>query len=244
MAQIRDRFGGYDWPPWPGSKPTVDFKEEQGTVAIEVDCGDVGAIKVGRTSYDNKVAFFHRTEEGWDQIDLDGNPELAILAHTMVKAFVALNREGKPLPAPAGPFLTEPYRRSPHRRRCIQEFERGRPFNKPTVDFREEHPIVIEDATQPSSRPFFEPTVDFREENGVVVIEVDCGDDDGGVKVERSSYNEAAFLMRTSSDWQQVVQRDTPQLVILTHAFVEAFVALNREGIPLPAPAGPFLAAS
>ena len=38
-----------DWDPWQACKPTVNFKEEHGTVVIEVDCGDVGAIKVERT---------------------------------------------------------------------------------------------------------------------------------------------------------------------------------------------------
>ena len=155
-----------DWDLWQACKPTVDFKEEHGTVVIEVDCGDVGAIKFERTSYDNKVAFFKRTGGGWQQMELGGITQLVILAHTIVEAFVALNREGIPPPAPAGPFLTESFRL-----RSMQTFHRGRPFNKPTVD--------------------------FKEEDRAVVIEIDCGDDVGGVKVERSSDNAVAFLERT-----------------------------------------------
>ena len=187
----------------------MDFKEEHGTVVIEVDCGDVGEMKVERTSYDNKVAIFERTGGGWQQFELGGTTHLVILAHTIVEAFVALNREGIPPLAPAGPFLTEWFRRI-----SMQPLHRGRPVNKPTVD--------------------------FKEEDRAVVIEIDCGDDVGGVKVERSSDNEVAYLERTGGDWQQVVLRGAPQLVILAHTIIEAFVALNREGIPPPAPAGPF----
>ena len=89
--------------------PTVDFKEDDDAVVIEVDCGDVGAIKVERTTNDNEVAFFQRTaSDDWQQIEIGRSTELLILVHTLVEAFVALNREGITPPAPAGPLNERP----------------------------------------------------------------------------------------------------------------------------------------